>query len=58
MMFLYPEHGQCDYIVAFNENSRCKVCTVVSYKSGYLSKISDFFNVLDNYVIWLLLDNS
>ena len=25
VMFLYPEHGQCDYIVAFNENSRC-VC--------------------------------
>ena len=55
-MFLYPEHGQCDYIVAFNENSRCEVCTVVSYKSGYLS--SDFFIVLDNYVIWLFLDNS
>ena len=22
VMFLYPEHGQCDYIIAFNENSR------------------------------------
>ena len=22
VMFLYPEYGQCDYIMAFNENSR------------------------------------
>lgn len=26
VMFLYPEHGQSDYIVAFNENSRCEHC--------------------------------
>ena len=28
VMFLYPEHGQSDYIITFNENSRC-VCVCV-----------------------------
>ena len=31
VMFLYPEYGQCDYIMAFNENSRC-VCMRVCVK--------------------------
>ena len=40
-MFLYPEHGQCDYIVAFNENSRYEILYSILWVPQYYKWSSD-----------------